>query len=278
MPRARALTAGSQISTPPRPLALVTGASSGIGEAFARLYARRGHDLALTARREARLRRLADELAATHGVATRVIVADLADPAAPGRIVAALPRPPQVLVNNAGYGLPGVYAETRWADQQAFLQVLLTAVCELTHALLPAMIEQGHGRIINVASLAGLVPGGPGSTLYGATKAFLVGFSESLNIETAGAGVHVTALCPGFTWSEFHDANGARERVNRNVPRWAWQDADTVALAGMRAVDANRAVCVPGLANKAIALLARLTPHPWALALMRSQAARFRRL
>jgi short-subunit dehydrogenase len=272
------MTADSHTAAPARPLVLVTGASSGIGEAFARLYAQRGCDLVLTARREDRLRRLADDLAAAHGVAARVIVADLSDPVAPESIAAALPRAPDVLVNNAGYGLPGVYAETCWEDQQAFLQVLLTAVCDLTHRLLPGMIERGHGRIINVASLAGLVPGGPGSTLYGATKAFLVGFSESLNIETAGTGVHVTALCPGFTWSEFHDANGARERVNRNVPRWAWQDAETVARAGMRAVEANRAVCTPGLANKAVALLARLTPDPWALALMRSQAARFRRL
>ncbi|HYD46325.1 MAG TPA: SDR family oxidoreductase [Phenylobacterium sp.] len=271
------MTRGS--TRPSARVALVTGASAGIGEAFARLYAAEGCDLVLTARREDRLRRLAAELGERFGVDAQVIAADLADPAAPAAIVEALRgRPVDILVNNAGYGLPGVYAETRWADQQAFLQVLLTAVCELTHRLLPGMIARRYGRVINVASLAGLVPGGPGSTLYGATKSFLVGFSESLNIETAESGVHVTALCPGFTWSEFHDANGARERVNRNVPRWAWQDAEAVARAGMRAVEANRAVAVPGLANKAIALLARLTPDAWALALMRAQAARFRQL
>lgn len=271
------MTAGS--GRPSARVALVTGASAGIGEAFARLLAADGCDLVLTARREDRLRRLAEDLAGRFGVDAQAVPADLADPGAPAAIVQALRgRPVDILVNNAGYGLPGVYAETRWADQQAFLQVLLTAVCDLTHRLLPGMIARRYGRIINVASLAGLVPGGPGSTLYGATKSFLVGFSESLNIETTGTGVHVTALCPGFTWSEFHDANGARERVNRNVPKWAWQDAETVARAGLKAVEANRAVAVPGLANKAIGLLARLTPDTWALALMRAQAARFREL
>lgn len=266
-------------SRPSARVALITGASAGIGEAFARLYAAEGCDLVLTARREDRLRRLAGELSGSFGVDAQVIVADLANPGAPAAIMDALRgRPVDILVNNAGYGLPGVYAETRWEDQRIFLQVLLSAVCELTHRLLPGMIARRYGRIINVASLAGLVPGGPGSTLYGATKSFLVGFSESLNIEATGTGVHVTALCPGFTWSEFHDANGARERVNRNVPKWAWQDAGTVARAGLRAVEANRAVAVPGLANKVVALLARLTPDPWALALMRAQAARFREL
>ena len=263
----------------PRRLALITGASAGIGAAFARVYAAHGYDLAVTARRAERLEALAGELRAAFGVEVLVLPADLADREAPAALIAGLAgRPVDALVNNAGYGLPGVYAETAWRDQQAFLQVMLNAVCDLTHQVVPGMVARGFGRIVNVASLAGLVPGGPGSTLYGATKSFLVRFSQSLHVETAGTGVQVSALYPGFTWSEFHDANGARERVNRNVPRWAWQDADTVARAGYAAVEANRAVCVPGLPNKIIAQVAKLAPEPLALALMRSQAQRFRRL
>ena len=180
------------------------------------------------------------------------------------------------LVNNAGYGVPGTYAATRWEDQQAFLQVLLTAVCELTHRTLPGMLERKFGRIVNVASLAGLAPGAPGQTLYGATKAFLVRFSQSLHLETQGTGVHVSALCPGFTYSEFHDVTGTRGRVQEGVPAWMWLGADEVAAAGYEAAEANRPICVTGAPNKAIAALAKLIPDEWGMALMSSQMGRIR--
>ncbi len=130
------------------------------------------------------------------------------------------------LVNNAGYGLLGAYAQTSWADQSAFLQVLLVSVCGLTHKVLPGMVERGFGRIVNVASLAGLAPGAAGHTLYAATKSFLVKFSQSLHLETQGAGVHVSALCPGFTYSEFHDVNGTCAQVS--------QSSADLAVAGRR--------------------------------------------
>jgi len=262
-----------------RRLALVTGASAGIGAAFAQVYASRGWDVALTARRADRLGELAQDIRRRHGVAVLPVAADLADPAAPQAILVRLAdqgRAVDALVNNAGYGVPGHYADTAWADQGAFLQVMVTAPCELAHRLVPGMAARGFGRIVNVASLAGLAPGGPGATLYAASKAFLVRFSESLHLETRGKGVHVTALCPGFTYSEFHDVTGSRAQVARAVPRWAWMSSEDVAAAGYDAVEANRAVCVPGAANKAAALLARLLPQSWGLAVMGAQGPRMR--
>jgi hypothetical protein len=137
------------------------------------------------------------------------------------------------------------------------------------------MVERRFGRIINVASLAGLTPGLPGRTLYGATKSFLVKFSESLHLETRDMGVHVSALCPGFTYSEFHDVNKTREEMQRQTPEWLWLGADEVAAAGYEAVEANRVICVPGAPNKAIAALSKLAPEEWALALIGRERRRF---
>lgn len=263
-----------------RKLALVTGASAGIGAAFARILASHGYDLALTARRTERLDALAEEVRLRYGVETLTVAADLAEPEAPGQILDHLTahgRTVDALVNNAGYGLPGTYAETAWADQAAFIQVMMTAPCELAHRVLGGMQQRRFGRIVNVASLAGLVPGAAGHTLYAASKSFLVKFSQSLHLEAAGDGVHVTALCPGFTYSEFHDVNGTRALVSASTPPWLWLGADEVAAAGYEAVEANRAVCVPGAPNKAIAAFAKLLPDDWSLALMASQGSRFRK-
>jgi short-subunit dehydrogenase len=263
-----------------RRLALVTGASAGIGAALARTLAARGYDLALTARRRERLETLADEVRLRFGVEALVLPEDLADPAAPARLLAAVEaagRDVDVLVNNAGYGLPGVFAETGWQEQADFLQVLLHAPTELVHRTLPGMTERRFGRILNVASLAGLLPGARGHTLYAATKAYLVRFSQSLHLETRAQGVHVSALCPGFTWSEFHDVNGTRDLTRKATPDWLWMGADEVAEAGIEALEANRPVCVPGAPNKAIAALGRLIPEDWALALMESQGGRLRK-
>ncbi len=254
-----------------RRLALITGASSGIGAAFARLYAGHGYDLALTARRADRLAALADEVRLGHGVEILIAPADLADPDATDAIlgqIAAHGRSVDALVNNAGYGTPGAYAAGSWEDRRAFLQVLLMAVCELTHKVLPGMVERRFGRIVNVASLAGLVPGGAETALYGAAKAFLVSFSQALHAETRAAGVHVSALCPGFTYSEFHDVNGTRESIGAMAPPWMWLGADEVAAAGYEAAEANRPICVPGAPNKAIAAVAKLLPDEWGMALM----------
>ncbi len=264
-----------------RRLALVTGASAGIGASFARILASHGYDVALTARRADRLDTLAEEISLRFGVEALTVVADLAEPEAPGQILDYLTahgRTVDALVNNAGYGLSGAYGDTRWEDQQAFIQVMMTAPAELAHRVLPGMIHRGFGRIVNVASLAGLVPGSAGHTLYGGVKAFLVRFSQSLHMETQGSGVHVSALCPGFTYSEFHDVNGTRAQISNSTPPWLWLGADEVAAAGYEAVEANRAICVPGAPNKAIAAISKLIPDDWQLALMASQSSRFRKL
>lgn len=252
-------------------LALVTGASSGIGAALARVYAGHGYDLALTARRTDRLATLADEIRLRHGVDVQVIPADLAGEDAVDGILASVAgqgRSIDVLVNNAGFGTPGAFAAADWSDQQAFLKVLLIAVCELCRKCLPGMIERGFGRVLNVASVAGLVPGAPATALYGAAKAFVVRLSQSLHLENRAAGVHVSALCPGFTLTEFHDVNGTRERIGRKAPTWAWMGADEVAAAGYEAAEANRPVCVPGAPYQSAAVLAKLLPDEWAMALM----------
>ncbi|MGE0040507.1 MAG: SDR family NAD(P)-dependent oxidoreductase [Vicinamibacterales bacterium] len=260
--------------------ALVTGASAGIGRAFAEELARRGYGLVLTARRGDRLEALAAALGAAHGVPVTTIVEDLADPAAPARLVAAVGARGlaiDVLINNAGYGVPGRYAGTDWERQRDFLQVLVTAPAELAHRLLPGMLARRWGRIVNVASLAGLLPGVAGHTLYAASKALMVKFSESLALETAGAGVHVTALCPGFTYSEFHDVTGTRDQVSR-LPRFMWLDAATVARQGCEAMARGVPVHVNGRINGAIATLARLLPQRLVWMLVRRSAGTFRKL
>lgn len=139
------------------------------------------------------------------------------------------------------------------------------------------MRERRFGRIVNVASLAGLLPPAAGHTLYAASKAFLIRFSQSLHLETAGQGIHVSALCPGFTYTEFHDVNGTRERASSSTPKWLWMEAGAVVEAGWRAAEANRPVCVPGAPSKTVAALAKAIPEDWALALMASQGGRVRK-
>lgn len=266
-----------------RRLCLITGASAGIGAEFARQYAALGWDLVLTARRENRLQELAQEIRTKSNVDVTVIAEDLGDPAAPARLVAALEGrglAVDALVNNAGYGLPGTFFSTTWEDQSAFLQVLYTAPIELTHRLLPGMAARKYGRIINVASLAGYAAGSAGHTLYASVKAGLIKFSESLNAECEALGhtdIHCTALCPGFTWSEFHDVNGTREATNQ-MPKWMWMDAAPVVTAGIEAVNRGQPVVVPGLANKALATLTRVLPEPLGRAMVRAQSSRYRRM
>jgi short-subunit dehydrogenase len=250
-----------------RRTALITGASSGIGEAFAEVFAAEGFDLVITARREGRLRTLAERLEQRHGGRVHLVVADLAQPDAAGRLVADLGARGihvDALVNNAGYGVPGVYTASPWSRHDEFLQVMVTSLAELTYRLLPPMVERGYGRIINIASLAGLIPAPAGHTLYAASKAFVIRFSEALSHEVRHHGVHVTALCPGFTLSEFHDVTGTREQMKR-LPRWLWMDAPTVARQGLDAVMAGTPVYINGRVNRAIVTLVRYMPQ-WLVA------------
>jgi hypothetical protein len=259
-------------------VALITGASAGIGEAFARVFAEHGFDLVLTARRADRLEQVARAVAQRCGIDARIVVADLADPAAPAAILAQATdagRPVDVLVNNAGYGLPGRFLDSGWDEHARFIQVMMTAVTELVCRSLPGMIERRYGRIINVASLAGLVSGTAGHTLYGASKAFVIKFSQSVALEARRHNVHVTALCPGFTYTEFHDVNGMRAQVSQ-LPTWMWMDAGTVARDGYDAVMRGRILRVPGRANRAIALAARLTPEAVLVRVMAHHGRKYR--
>ncbi|MDO8678281.1 MAG: SDR family oxidoreductase [Acidobacteriota bacterium] len=257
--------------------ALVTGASSGIGKAFAELLAEKGYGLILTARRRERLDALAADLGRRHGIATQVVVADLAEPDASARIVAALAGARvDFLVNNAGYGVPGSYTNVPWGDHQTFMQVMVMAVCDLSYRLLPGMVERGWGRIINIASVAGMVPAPAGHTLYGASKAFLIRFSEALSAENAPHGVHVTAVCPGFTYSEFHDVLGTRDKMNR-MPRMLWLDAPTVARQGYEAVMNGDSVVVNGRIYRMLIWLNGVLPRRLARWVSGSAGRRYRK-
>jgi len=259
-------------------LVLVTGASSGIGAALAREYARRGHPLVLTARRRDKLDALAQELSAQ--VDCQVIAADLADPDAPRQLhdeIARCGLQVEVLVNNAGYGLPGTFLAQPWAEHAKFLQVMVGAVCELTHLFLPAMQRARQGAVMNVASLAGHVPGSAGHTLYAASKAFMIKFSQSLALENAATGVKVCAVCPGFTLSEFHDVTGTRDQVSK-MPPWMWSKAEDVAREGIEAMERGEVVHVTGRANRMIKTLTALMPDRMALRLVQKRSKDFRKI
>lgn len=256
--------------------ALITGASSGIGAAIAREYSRRGKPLVLVARRTERLESLARELGVN--APCHVITSDLAQPDAARRLFAETQSRGlfvDTLVNNAGYGVPGRFLSKDWQVHADFLQVMITAVGELTHLYLPAMEAAGHGRILNVASLAGLVPASAGHTMYGATKAWLIRFSECLALESGPRGVNVTALCPGFTYSEFHDVNGMREKISK-MPKMLWLGSEEVARIGVDAVESGKTRVVTGAPNKAVAFLCKYLPDALARALVASKSKDFR--
>jgi uncharacterized protein len=240
--------------------ALVTGASAGLGREFARLAAADGHDVILVARRKDRLYELAKELEAKHAVSTTVIEADLSDHGAVQAIVEKVQSAGlsvDFLINNAGFGSHGSFVQSDFARQAEMVDVNVRALMELTHRFLPPMLTRKSGRILNVASLAGFVPG-PYMATYYATKAFVLSFSEALAAELRGTGVTVTASCPGPTSTEF----GAVARSDQtNLFRGGGASATSVARHGYRAMLAGRAVAIPGLANKSTALSIRFSPR-----------------
>lgn len=259
--------------------ALITGASAGIGAVFARKLAAQGANLVLVARRKDRLESLSSEIADAHGVKIKVIAADLADPAAPQEIALALAGDRievDLLVNNAGFGLPGHFTDSEWPVHRDFLELMVTSYAHLTRVFLPGMMARNFGRVIHVSSVAGLVPGSAGHTMYGASKAFLVSFAQSLAAEGADHGVNVTALCPGFTYSEFHDVNATRGLVSQ-LPKYMFMAPEPVVDGALRAVERGHVVYVPGLWNKWVVWLMKALPRPWAAAAVRRQSAKFRR-
>jgi len=244
-----------------RPLAVITGASSGIGEAFARQLAST-HDLLLVARRKDRLDAIASRLAATRGARAEVLIADLAHETDVGRVAERLGREPDLdlLVNNAGFGIDGLFWEQALPPNEQMHRLHILAPLRLCHAALGNLVPKNRGAIVNVASVAAFIRGA-GSGSYGATKSWMTAFTEGMHLDlrSAGSRVVVQALCPGFTYSEFHDVMGVR-RESR-APRSFWLDADSVAAASLAALAKGRLYVVPGWKYRLLAAFVTKLPN-----------------
>jgi short-subunit dehydrogenase len=246
--------------------ALVTGASAGIGASIARELAKRGQNLILVARRKSKLDELAGELTATYGVRAEGIGCDLTKAASRDRLpdrIQSLGLDVEILVNNAGFATGGPFYKSDPSRELDQVRVLVEAVVALTSAFLPGMVERGRGAILNVASTAGMQPL-PYSAGYSAAKAYVLTFSEALHEEVRGNGVAVTALAPGPVSTEFWDAAGweaAGQPFEKAVPRQAWVTADQTAEAGVKGLEANSRVVVPGIQIRTAMLAARYLPH-----------------
>lgn len=234
--------------------ALITGASSGIGAAFARRLAVEGYDLVTVARRSDRLAALAAELQQNCAISVEILPADLTDADDLERVAARLAELPalDLLINNAGFGVEGRLAQADLNPQLAMIRLHVLAAVRLTHAALPRMLARGHGGIVNVASLAGFMAL-PGAVNYCATKGFLITFSQALHSELRRTGVRVQALCPGLTHTEFH----ARQRggSTARLPEFMWMSAEAVVEASLRGLARGQAVCIPGWGNHVLRLL-----------------------
>ncbi|MEU4600937.1 MULTISPECIES: SDR family NAD(P)-dependent oxidoreductase [Nocardia] len=239
-----------------RPVALITGPTSGIGLGFAHRLAALGYDLVLVARNEVRLRGLADELGRRYATSAEVLVADLADDDDRARVAERAEAGLQFLVNNAGFAHSGEFWTLEPAELQAQLDVNVTSVVQLTRAALPAMIAAASGSIVNVASVAGLVPG-RGST-YSASKAYVVAFTEGLAGGLSGTGVRIQALCPGFVHTEFHERAGIEMS---SLPKALWLEVDQVVDGCLHDLEAGRVISVPGLQYKVITTVAGMVPR-----------------
>lgn len=250
--------------------ALITGASAGIGEEFARRLAEDGRDLVLVARNGERLASLAREFHERHGVDVEVLTADLRDRAALATVEDRLrdaTRPVDVLVNNAGFGVRQRFTRSDIDDEQAMIDVMVTAVMRLTHAALPGMLERGHGGVVVVSSVAGWLTG----STYNAAKAWATTFAESMANQVHGSGVHVTALCPGFVHTEFHD----RAQMDMSsVSEWMWLSPQQVVDQCLRDLAAGRTVSVPGAQYRTLSTVLRALPRPLVRSIGPAMAAR----
>lgn len=227
--------------------ALITGASAGLGLEFARQLGAQGHDLVLVARREDVLKTLATELEQDHGVAVHIFAADLSLPDAPADILdfcngqgLAI----DYLINNAGSAGPGLLEDSGWDAQAQFFELMMTSVAQMCHRFIPGMLERRFGRVINIASFAARIARAAGAN-YGPAKAYVVAMSEELAMETNPQGVHVSALCPGFTHTDFHATAGLQE-MKDSVPKLLWYDAETVVREGLDAVERGKPIFLSG--------------------------------
>jgi len=247
---------------PGRHAALITGASAGIGKSFSEVLASEGFDVILVARRGEILRARAEELSRTYGVQAHPIAQDLTDPRAVEIIRAECERlgwPVDVLVNNAGFPVTELFHRMKWTEVDGIFRLYVQSVVHLTHSFVPGMIERGWGRVINVASMAGFEPGSYRSSLYSSSKAFLISFSESIAKELEGTGVSATALCPGFTKTEWFSKNKLK---NDYVPNILWVDSDHVARAGLKEALRGAPVSIVGTpAHRVLLTMFQMAPR-----------------
>lgn len=260
-----------------RPLALVTGASAGIGAAFARAYAAKGYDVALVARRADRLEALASELSAAHGIEAFAIPQDLGAWDACEAVMAAVTargRAVDALVNNAGFSIAQSFAAVPWSRQRDFLMTLVVNACGLGSLAIPGMLARGRGEIVNIGSLAAFAPGVAGHSLYPGAKMLILKWTQSLAAELEGTGVRAVCVCPGFTLTEFSEANGTKA-VMDEAPRRFFQTPEQVVEATFGALARGQVVIVPAWWNKLAVALMKLTPEWILIPALRRGSARY---
>ncbi|NDA36488.1 MAG: SDR family oxidoreductase [Actinobacteria bacterium] len=242
-----------------KPIALITGATAGIGASFAELLAKKGHDLVIVARDLERLNQNASKWRENFGVEVEVLVADLSRDEDIRRIELRLQntsRPIEVLINNAGFGIKKSFLVSEISDEIALLDVLVTAPMRLMHAILPIMKARNSGVIINVSSIAGWIAGGT----YSAAKSYLTVLTESLHAELLGSNVKLLSLAPGYTRTEFHQRGNMKMA---GLPNWLWLTSERVVEDAWNSAQAGKVLCIPGRQYQVIANLARYAPRPW---------------
>jgi short-subunit dehydrogenase len=238
--------------------ALITGATAGIGNAYAELLAKQGFDLVLVARDLPRLNQVAKRLSKTYKIKVETLKADLTKPAQLARVekrVSNISKPIEVLVNNAGFGIKESFIDTQIEKEQELLDILVTAPLRLTHAVLPGMIKRNNGTIVNVSSVASWIAGGT----YSAAKSYLTVFTEYLHTELKGTNVNISALCPGFTRTEFHQRGKMRMS---GLPNFMWLTVDQVVAQSWKYAKAGKVICIPGWQYLILSTVARIAPRP----------------